>query len=143
MPYRYLEDIATADVAFEAWGDTLEEMFVAAAEATVNVMVSDLDTITPVERRTLQVTADEIDMLLFELLQELIFHKDAGPVLLRVPGVHIEKQDGQFRLTAEAYGEEPNPEKHDLIVDVKAVTLHRFKVEQSLEGWKALVILDI
>ena len=53
MPYRYLEDIATADVAFEAWGDTLEEMFVAAADATMNVMVSDLDTIAPVEKRPL------------------------------------------------------------------------------------------
>jgi SHS2 domain-containing protein len=143
MPYRYLEDVATADVAFEAWGDTLEEMFVAAADATMNVMVSDLDTIAPVERRTLQVTADEIDMLLFELLQELVFHKDAGPVLLRVPNVHIEEKHGRFQLTAEAYGEAPNPERHDLIVDVKAVTLHRFKVEQTPEGWKALVILDI
>lgn len=143
MPYRYLEDIATADVAFEAWGDTLEEMFVAAADATINAMVSDLNTIARVERQTLQVSADEIDMLLFELLQELIFYKDAEPVLLRVPSVHIEEQGGQFLLTAEAYGEGPNPEKHDLIVDVKAVTLHRFNVEQSSKGWKALVILDI
>jgi SHS2 domain-containing protein len=143
MPYRYLDDIATADVAFEAWGDTLEGMFAAAADATMNVMVSDLNTITRAEHRTLQVSADEIDMLLFELLQELIFHKDAGPVLLRVPRVHIMEQGGQFLLTAEAYGEGLNPEKHDLIVDVKAVTLHRFNVVQSSEGWKALVILDI
>ncbi len=84
MPYRYLEDIATADVAFEAWGDTLEEMFVAAADATMNVMVSDLDTIARVEYRTLQATAEELDMLLFELLQELIFYKDAERLLLRV-----------------------------------------------------------
>jgi SHS2 domain-containing protein len=143
MPYRYIEDIATADVAFDAWGNTREEMFVAAADATMNVMVSDLNSIAPVEHRTLQVSADEIDMLLFELLQELIFHKDAEPMLLRVPTVHIEEERGQFLLTAEAYGEGPNPEKHDLIVDVKAVTLHRFKVEQSPRGWEASVILDI
>ena len=45
MPYRYLEDIATADVAFEARGKDLAELFMAAAEATMNVMVADLDSI--------------------------------------------------------------------------------------------------
>ncbi|HOV88133.1 MAG TPA: archease, partial [Syntrophobacteraceae bacterium] len=39
MPFRYIEDIATADVAFEAWGETLEDLCVAAADATMNVMV--------------------------------------------------------------------------------------------------------
>jgi SHS2 domain-containing protein len=143
MPYRYIEDIAIADVAFEAWGDTREEMFVAAADATMNAMVSNLNSIAPIEHRMLQVSADEIDMLLFELLQELIFHKDAEPLLLRVTKAHIDEEHGQFQLTAEAYGEVPDPEKHDFIVDVKAVTLHRFKVEQSPRGWEAFVILDI
>jgi SHS2 domain-containing protein len=143
MPYRYIEDIATADVAFEAWGGTVEEMFVAAADATMNAMVSDLDSIAKVEHRTLDVSAEEIDLLLFEFLQEIVFYKDADPVLLRVLTVRIEEQRGDLRLTAEAYGEGPNPEKHDLIVDVKAVTLHRFKVEQSPRGWEASVILDI
>jgi SHS2 domain-containing protein len=143
MPYRYIEDIATADVAFEAWGDTLEAMFLAAADATMNAMVDNLDSIAPVDHRTIQVSADAIDMLLFELLQELIFHKDAGPLLLRVTEAHIKDERGLFQLTAEAYGEVPNPEKHDFIVDVKAVTLHRFKVEQSPRGWEASVILDI
>ena len=143
MPYRYLEDIAIADVAFEAWGDTREEMFVAAADAAMNVMVADLNTIASTENRPLQVAAEEIDMLLFELLQELIFYKDAERLLLRVPAVVIEEREGRFLLTAEAYGEEIDPEKHDLIVDVKAVTLHRFRVEPTPRGWEAFVILDI
>jgi SHS2 domain-containing protein len=143
MPYRYLEDIATADVAFEAWGDSLEAMFASAADATMNVMVTDLNTISYVEHRTIQASAEEIDMLLFELLQEIIFYKDAQRLLLRVPSIHIEGTHGQFSLRAEAYGEELDPEKHDLIVDIKAVTLHRFKVEETSRGWEAFVILDI
>jgi SHS2 domain-containing protein len=143
MPYRYREDIATADVAFEAWGDDLEAMFVAAADATVNVMIADLHTIARVDHRSLRVTAEEVDMLLFELLQELIFYKDAESLLLRVSGVKIKQQSGQFWLSAEAYGEKPDPAKHELIVDVKAVTLHRFKVGATKEGWEAFVILDV
>ncbi len=41
MPYQFVDEIATADIAFEAWGEDLEEMLAAAADATMNVMVSD------------------------------------------------------------------------------------------------------
>ena len=50
-PYRYLEEIATADVAFEAWGATREEAFLAAADATLNTMVEEIGTVAPRERR--------------------------------------------------------------------------------------------
>ena len=143
MPYRYLEDIAKSDVACEAWGDTEEDLFVAAADATMNVMVEDLNTIADRERRTLTVEADALDMLLFELLQEQIFYKDAERLLLRVPKVQIRRQKNRFMLRAEAYGEELNPERHELVVDVKAVTLHRFEVKHTPQGWRATVILDI
>lgn len=143
MPYQYLEDIATADVAFEARGDTVEDMFVAAADATMNVMVEDLNTIADRQRRIIHVEADAVDMLLFQLLQELIYYKDAERLLLRVPEVHIQRQNHHFKLSAEAYGEELNSDQHELLVDVKAVTLHRFQVEQTESGWRAMVILDI
>ena len=143
MPYRYLEDLATADVAFEAWGGTVEEMFVAAAHATMNVMVRELSTVVPRVRKSLRVEEEELDLLLFQLLQELIFYKDAERLLLLVESVRIGKSRERYQAVAEAAGEELNPERHDLIVDVKAVTLHRFKVEETARGWEALVILDI
>jgi len=143
MPFRYLDDIATADVAFEAWGATLREMFVAAADATMNVMVADLSTIAEKEYRSLQVDAKTLDMLLFDFLQELIFYKDAYQLLLRCAEVHFKRKGNLLILQAEAYGELLNPAKHDLVVDVKAVTLHRYKVEKTSRGWEATVILDI
>jgi len=145
MPFDYIDDIATADVAFAARGDTVEEMFVAAADATMNVMVADLDTIAEAEQRTLRAdgNADALDLLLFDLLQELIFYKDAEQLLLRVKEVRIKREGVRLTLEADASGELLNPEKHDLVVDVKAVTLHRFKVEKTPRGWKATVILDI
>ena len=69
MPYRFLEDIATADIAFEAWGETLEEMFTAAAEATMNVMIESLDSIVPREPREFHLENAALDMLLFDFLQ--------------------------------------------------------------------------
>ena len=43
--YRYLEEIVTADVAFEAWGMTLEELFRVSADAVLNVMIEDIETV--------------------------------------------------------------------------------------------------
>lgn len=143
MPYRYLPDIAIADVAFEAWADTLEGLFAAAADATMNVMVGDLATIAEHESRAVQAEDTEVDMLLFQLLQELIFFKDAEKLLLRVKHIEIRQIDGRFLLRAEARGEPLDPTHHDLVVDVKAVTLHRFNVKQTASGWEATVILDI
>ena len=57
--------------------------------------------------------------------------------------VEILKDKDIYHLTAEATGEKLNPLRHELLVDVKAVTLHRFTVKQTPEGWEATVILDI
>jgi SHS2 domain-containing protein len=143
MPYRYIPDIAIADVAFEAWAETLEGLFLAAADATMNVMVADLATIAEDETRTLELKEEEVDMLLFQLLQELIFFKDAERLLLRVKDIEIRRLEGGYVLKAEARGEELDSDRHELVVDVKAVTLHRFRVESTAQGWEADVILDI
>lgn len=144
MGYRYLDDIATADVAFEAWGQNVQDMFIAASEASINVMVDELKTIEEIERRRIDIRAESIEMLLFEFIQELIFFKDAEQLLLRVSRLLIEKENSGFNLQAELYGEVLDPGKHALIADVKAVTLHRFQVAQTPgKGWKATVVLDI
>ena len=143
MPYHYLEEIATADIAFEAWGESLEETFTATGDATMNVMVEELDSIRPRERRELKLENDALDMLLFDLLQELIYYKDAEKLLLRVSQIEIREKDQKHLLKGIAVGEELDPSRHELRVDVKAVTLHRFSLEKTDRGWQASVILDI
>lgn len=143
MPYEYLEDVATADIAFRVWDETLEKTFVAAGEATMNVMVEDLESIRPSEKRDIKLENDALDMLLFDFLQEFIYYKDSELLLLRVPEVKIEEKDSRYVLTARGEGEELNKERHEMRVDVKAVTFHRFNLEQTEQGWEATVILDI
>ncbi|MDE2999412.1 MAG: archease [Gemmatimonadota bacterium] len=143
MSYRFIEDVAIADVAFEAWGEDLGEVLASAAEATLNVMVSDLDTVAQRDRRTVNLEAEEPDLLLFDFLQEVIFFKDANRLLLRPANVLAEAHEGIFRVSADLVGEELDMERHDLVVDVKAVTLHRFVVERVNGRWRAFVVLDI
>jgi SHS2 domain-containing protein len=143
VPYRILEDIATADVAFEAWGETLEETFVSAAEAVTHLTVENPEEVLPRERRSIALSSDSEEMLLFDLLQELIFHKDAEELLLRVPAVEMGRRGGTVTLSAEGVGERIDRERHRLYMDIKAVTLHRFRLEDTPEGWRATVVLDV
>jgi SHS2 domain-containing protein len=141
--YHFREDVAIADVAFEAWGPTLEELFVAAADATVQTMAENLEAVEDRRRRPILLEEQSADLLLYRLLEELIYFKDAEGLLLRVPAVRIRPRDGALVLEAEARGEPLDPLKHRLQADVKAVTLHRLRVEQTAGGWEASVVLDI
>jgi protein archease len=143
MPYHYLEEIGTADIAFEATGRDLPELFTAAADATMNVMVENLDAIEPGETRHIELSSGEIDMLLFDFLQELIFLKDAHRLLLRARSIRIDKKRETIFLKAEARGEPVDAARHQQRADVKAVTLHGFSVEKQDGNWKARVLLDI
>ena len=143
MPYKYLEEIGTADIAFEATGRDLPELFRDAAHATTNVMIDNIEAIQPRETRHIELANDKLDMLLFEMLQELIFLKDAERLLLRMREVQITERDGNYFMKATAEGEPVNPGRHHQRADVKAVTLHDFSVEQTEDGWKASVLLDI
>ena len=143
MPYEFLDDVATADIAFMAWGKDLRETFISAADATMNVMIEELDSIQPRERREWKLENDALDMLLFNLLQELIYYKDAERLMLRLNQVEIEEKEESYALEAVASGEHLDPDRHRQRVDVKAVTLHRFSLEKTERGWETMVILDI
>jgi len=143
MPYHYLEDVGTADIAFEATGRDLQQLFSDAADATTNVMIDNIEAIQPRETRQIELSNDKLDLLLFDLLQELIFLKDAERLLLRIREIQIAERDQNYFLKATAAGEPLDAERHHQRADVKAVTLHDFSVERTQDGWKARVLLDI
>src|SRR4030095_12321991 len=108
----------------------------------MNVMIENLDTIKPREMRRIELKNDAIDMLLFDFLQELIYFKDAERLLLRVREMRIEAREGTYSLSATTVGEPLDARRHQQRADVKAVTLHDFRVEKTEGGWKGRVILD-
>ena len=143
MPFHYLDDVGTADIAFEATGRDLAELFRDAADATMNVMIDNLDSIQPRDAREIELSNDQIDMLLFDFLQELIYLKDAEQLLLRTRAAQIDQRDGTYFLKAKAAGERLDPQRHHQRADVKAVTLHGFSVKNVDGDWIARVLLDI
>src|SRR3990172_3926873 len=142
MPYKFLEDTSMADVAFEAQGKTLDELFKEAALAVTNTMVEDVRTIEQKTSKSIELTAANVEMLLFHFLQELIFYKDAELLLFNKFDIALEKKEQAWHLHGKAYGEKISPDRHELLADVKAVSLYKYRVEKAAQGWRATGIVD-
>lgn len=115
----------------------------AAAEATLNEMVENLQSIRNLEHRIIRLGPESLELLLHDFLQEFIYYKDSDRLLLRPRNLRIEETDEGFTLQADALGERLDPGRHQLAADVKAVTMHKFRIKRTKDGWEATVVLDI
>jgi SHS2 domain-containing protein len=129
----------TADLGLRIRAPDLEGLFVEADQALFETIVADPATVEP--RQKLQVTlkVDDKELLLFDWLRELLFHFDSQHLLLGRFEVRINDGD----LTGAAWGEPLDRSRHELEHEVKAITYHGLRVEQTADGWLAEVIVDI
>jgi SHS2 domain-containing protein len=139
--YRFVEEIALADCAIDVEGTDLADLFETAARALAEVMV-DPATVPTTARRTITLDADELDLLLYDWLSELIFRKDRDREVYTRTTVDIDGS-GPFRLAAEVEGGVLDPPHTELRSDPKAVTFHQFALERTGGGWRARVVIDI
>ena len=138
--FKVLEDVAIADIAFEAYGKNLNELFENTALAIFEE-TADLSKIEEKENKSIKIEADNIENLLFDFLSELLYIKDTDSFLFKSSKVKIDEK--KHTLKAELTGEKINREKHELRNDIKAITLHMFKVEKTKEGYKATIVVDV
>lgn len=139
--YHFVEEIALADCAIDVEGTDLADLFETAALALAEVMV-DPATVSTTARRTIALDADELDLLLYDWLSELIFRKDRDREVYTRTEVEIDGS-GPFRLAAEVEGGILDPAHAELRADPKAVTFHQFALERSDGGWRARIVIDI
>jgi SHS2 domain-containing protein len=137
--HHYLEDIALSDLAFEASGATAEEMFGAAAQALFEAM-ADTRQVRPRVEQRIALKATSLDRLLFDWLSELVYLKDAKGLLFSKFDITLK---GDCELVARVWGELIDPKRHNLYLDVKAVTYHLFEITKREEQWTARIVLDI
>ena len=140
-PYKLLPDIAVADIAYEAYGKDLKELFTHAAIALLDIMAN-RKTVKGTTKKKITLKNKAVDDLLFDFLNEIIFLKDTAYMVFHTVKVVITEKNG-YSLQAELIGETIQPEKHDLGNDVKAMTMHQYEVKQTTTRWKARIVVDI
>ena len=142
--FRFLEDIALADSAFEARGSTPSELFTAAARAVIETL-ADPATVLPAVSKPCTRHDRDLPELLFDWLADIVYLKDAEGLVFHDASCTVteDRVAGEWRLAGTLAGEPIDPTRHDLRADIKAVTKHRFEVRQDDGGLVATVVMDI
>ncbi len=139
--YKFLENVAIADIAYEAYGTNLNELFENAALAIFELSAN-LETVDAKEKIELELENEKLDNLLYDFLSEILFLKDSKYMVFKNVKVDI-KENKKYQLKAILEGETINPQKQQLENDIKAVTMHMFEVKEEKNNWKATVVVDI
>lgn len=129
----------TADIGLRINAATLEELFVDAARGLMSLLVENIDDVQPTLTETIQLAGTEVDYLLFDWLNELLFRFETRGMLFREFNVKLEAGN----LEATIRGESFDRSRHHLAHEVKAITYHGLLVEQTESGWRVELVLDI
>jgi SHS2 domain-containing protein len=148
----------TADMGLRVRAANVEELFTDAGRALSSVMVANLDAVRAVEEIAIHLEADHLEDLWHDWLSELLYTFHGRrlalaefQVTLRLPatGEALPADAAKIlaaspiALDAAVRGEPIDPKRHEVELEVKAVTWHHLKVEPLPGGWLGEVILDL
>jgi SHS2 domain-containing protein len=141
--FHFLADVATADLAFDASGDSLQELFQGATCAVIEAL-ADPSTVGSTWRQTIERTDEDPAELLFDWLSDLVYWKDAAGVVFSRSELTLTRQDHDYwKLAGVLYGEPVNGSAQTLRADVKGVTKHLYRLLRNEERWTVRVVLDV
>lgn len=135
MKFRFLEH--TADIKFQAFGKSVEEVFANSALAMFSAMCD--DKVKKNVKKKIKVEGKDYESMMYNFLEELLFLFDSeGFFLGKVKDLKIKEN----KLSAEAVGD--NAENYNISIDVKAVTYNEMDIHKEKKGgWVAQVVLDV
>ena len=129
----------TADLGLRIWAPELTELFAEAARALFSIIVENPDAVRPLQEREFAIEGEELDYLLFDWLNELLYTFDTKHILF----VEFDIEMVEHGIRARVRGEPIDHKRHHLEHEVKAITYHGLKVERAGDRWMAEVIVDI
>jgi SHS2 domain-containing protein len=136
-PFEILEH--PSDLGIEAHGSSMQEVFRNAAHGLVSV-VAGASEIEPRQERMVVLRALDRENLMVRWLTEILYLYDAEKFL--TADVKFETLTDTL-LKATLLGEPYDVSKHELKLDVKAITYHQLKIEDHDGDWIARVFVDI
>lgn len=129
-----------SEIGFRARGGTLPEAFAAAGMALCEIM-TDIDSVRDEKTVDIAVESENLDALLYDFMDRLIFLADARQLVLSDYDLAIAETDDGYRLTGTATGQKVGGDMRRQ--DVKAPTYSDMRIEETDEGWTLRMTLDI
>jgi SHS2 domain-containing protein len=138
VKFRFLEH--TADMGLEVVGETLEELFVHAAEGLREMIFGPLPERAADQEERIVLDGEDGEELLVGWLNELLFRLETRgfvPLSFRVERI------GATGLAAVVSGVSLAGSGLRVLREVKAVTYHRLMLERLRQGWRANLYVDL
>jgi SHS2 domain-containing protein len=136
----------TADLGLKAWGRNPRELLEEAAQGMIAQIV-DPSVVREKEKVEISLEAESIEELLLQWLKEILFRTEREKLLFS--RFQIEKDNFSIRnvktaqIQASLYGERIDPARHDICLEIKAVTRHGFYVKKNGPWWEANILFDV
>lgn len=129
----------TADLGLRVTAADLPTLFAEAGRGLTSIIVANVDEVRPIRTLNFTVPGTQLDELLFDWLDELLYAFETERLLFAEFDVNMDDAG----LKAAARGETVDENRHRLEHEIKAITYHGLKVERTPEGYQAEVIVDI
>ena len=145
MPVNFLEDEAIADIAYIIQSETLESLFKEALMALFGLF-TDVEDLADDLSFPIDIESKEPERLLHEVLDEVIYLKDAELFFPKDVKLEIFEKDGLWYIKGIFVGTEFDFDTHVRGNDVKAITWHDFylkEIDHPKYKWEAYVLVDI
>jgi len=143
MKYEFVEGISLADAAARAYGRDPDELFMNSALAMLDLTLSNPPELKNAVTIHINLPAHDLEALLYDFLNEFLYYRDTRSLILRPLSVKIQQNDSGCFMTCAAAGETIDHSRHIMSAEIKAVTLHEFKIEHTAEGYISLVVYDL
>ena len=140
--FQFLDDVACADLAFDAEGDSAQEVVQAATNAVMESLANPA-TVGATWQRAIERQDADLSVLLFDWLSDLVYWKDAAGVVFSRARIVLSQDAGQWKLVATLVGAPVAHCTQELHHDVKGVTKHLYRLHQQNGRWQVRVVLDV
>jgi SHS2 domain-containing protein len=128
-----------ADIGIRGIAPTLEQAFEQTAVA-MTAVITNPDQVSASKAVSIRCEAPDNELLLLDWINELVYEMAVQGLLFKLYQVAI--NDG--KLTAIAFGEAVDRQKHEPAVEIKGATFTELRVYQQPNGtWVAQCIVDV
>ncbi len=135
--FEFLEH--TADVKFQAYGNTLEKAFENSTLALIECMKGEIE-IKEKTQKIMKIKATNLEQLFYKFLEEFLFLLDSEDFILsKIEGIEIDEI--KFELKADLLGDTAS--NYEFANTVKAITYNELFVKKEKHEYITQVVLDV
>jgi SHS2 domain-containing protein len=137
LKYKIIDH--TADIGIKVFGSSPPDLFENAATAMFDMM-TDLSKVEGKKKMSIKATGDDWSDLIINFLRELLYLFSAKDMVIRKADInHLTETSLDAQIAYDIF----NPDTHEILNEIKAVTYHQLKVEREQNHWSAQIIFDI